>query len=150
MVRFRCYCHHNGIGVNPISALKNIKRKKKKDLKSATTSRAGGMRKAPGKGHALLLLADLYKELWLRDTFCWRLLSLVKFGNILGWSWFMFSSMIKMHGPNMFIPHDPGDIKLLSKLNCLPTSRSDRTAKGPAAPTGKTPSYRWYNAAPRD
>jgi hypothetical protein len=28
--------------------------------KSATTSRAGGMRKAPGRGQALLVVADLY------------------------------------------------------------------------------------------
>jgi hypothetical protein len=27
---------------------------------SATTSRAGGMRKAPGRGQALLVVADLY------------------------------------------------------------------------------------------
>jgi uncharacterized protein YjbI with pentapeptide repeats len=37
--------------------------------KSATTSRAGCMWKAPGRGHTLLVVADLYKEFWLRDTF---------------------------------------------------------------------------------
>jgi hypothetical protein len=39
--------------------------------KSATTSRAGGMRKAPrrGRGYALLVVADLGKEFWLHVTF---------------------------------------------------------------------------------
>ncbi len=39
--------------------------------KSATTSRAGGMRKAPGRGRglALLVVADFCKEFWLCHAF---------------------------------------------------------------------------------
>ena len=36
--------------------------------KSATPSRAGGMRKAPGRGHALLGVADLFDSSGLDDN----------------------------------------------------------------------------------
>jgi hypothetical protein len=54
-------------------------------LKSATTSRAGGMRKSPrrGRGHALLVVADLQKEFWLQFTFILILCAFTIFDKII-------------------------------------------------------------------
>ena len=48
------------------------------------------------------------------------------------------------------MPCDPVDTGRRLAPGCRPASRSDRTSRGPAAPTDRTPAYRWCKAALRD